>query len=271
MRSLSFLIALTTTSFAGEIKPYVLANGGLTIPKTNLDVGHRTTLEENIGYSFTFGLGVRLPVNPQIDLDGSIRYSLVSGGITLKETSTYQDYEYNPSTYTSNYYTVKETNNEEVTVSPKLIDLEADILLHVSPSIAVGGGIVFSIPVGGSYESSTHYTRTSDCPSTATSCVPSESDGDGKKGDLNTLFDDADIQPKSFASFKFQGEYLLNDHLSVTGAWLLPIGDYIHEDGNTVSWSRAELGVKYAFSLPNRSSANSVAMAPPTLGTTASR
>lgn len=249
MRTTSLLLLLASMPFAGEIRPFVLANAGLTMPTTKIDdkyVPDDVEFEDVSGYSATIGLGVSMALNPQIDLFGSAGYSVIQGGLKYDYEDSYEG------TYSSYEY----SSSMETTLQPKLIDIEGGALFHATPKLSLGGALVYSIPVGGSYETETKFSYTSD----DTSYTESDDD-DGKIED--ELDDEYDAKPKAFASLKLQGEYLIKDRLSLTFAWLIPMGDYISEDDNTVSWSRAVVGIKYAFSMPSSTSTGYAAPAAP--------
>jgi len=255
MRTSSLLLLLAAAPFAGNMSPYVLANAGLTMPKVEIDEEGEGKYEEVLGYSFTIGLGFRMPINPKLDFDGSAGFSMVQGG----EKFSYENTRSFPGSSYNNYrdgYTSTSSSSSEITLSPKLIDLQGAAIFHASPRLALGAGLVFSIPVGGSYEGTIEYSYTTVCndPTYAYCYEESESEDDKESGTIDNLMDDADTKVNSFVNLKFQGEYAVNERLSVTAGWMLPLGDYISEEGNTVSWSRAIVGINYSFSMSGGSS-----------------
>lgn len=259
MRISPLLLLVATAPFAGGFSPYLLANAGLTMPKTDIDdMDDDIDQEDLLGYSATVGMGFRSQLSPNLDFDGFAGFSMVSGGAKLEFEYVDEGYYYDPITYTSSYYDISRKNTLEATLFPKLLDLGAGVIFHATPKMAFGGGLVFSIPMGGTYEASEKYEVNSSCPSGATSCVPSRSESESDDGDIDDIMDDADTKVKSFVSFKLQGEYAVNDRLSLTAGWMLPMGDYISEEGSTVSWSRAVMGIKYSFSMPSANGSSTV-------------
>lgn len=252
MKNISTLLfALASVPFAAQFKPFVLANAGLTIPKTEIDdLDEDVDQTDVLGYSATFGLGARMPVTPQLDFEISAGYSLISGGLELKSKSTTEESYYDYDTYTNVYYDVTNTTEVTVGLTPKLVNLEGALSYRVKPNIAVTGGLVYSIPVGGNYEYEMTFKSVSDCPAAATSCEDSYSSSRDDDGKIDDFADDADVKVKSFMSLKLGGEYVLNDRTNITAAWLLPLGDYFDEEDTKVSWSRLTVGVQYSFDMP---------------------
>lgn len=244
MRHLAIVLTTAALAASADLRPFVLATTGLTLPTIKIEDADEGDFEETMGYSFTIGAGVRAPVNDKLAFEASAGMSFVQGGFEAQDNDTYNGTYYDYNTGTETPYTEVSTLDIEYTVTPQLLDLDAGLLFQATPRVSLGGGLTFSIPTGGRWKGKMSWSRT--CTPSTPYCDESD-DSDSESGDIEEIEDDADISVKSFASLRFGGEYLVNDRVGVTAGYLLPLGNWLDEDGAEVSWSRLLVGVRYAF------------------------
>lgn len=236
MRILPLLLLSSSFALATDFKPFVTATTGLTMPTIDIDEDD-LSLDENYGYSFTIGAGVRIPVSDKLSIDGSGGMTFVQGGMTLQETDSYTD-EYHDYTETYSF-------EADYTVSPRIVDLDAGLAYEIMPKFSLSGGITLSIPVGGSWKTSFSVKR--DCSGPETDYCEDYEDSDSESGDIDEVEDAADEEVESFASLRVGGEYALLPRLALTAGYLLPMGNWIDDKEIEVAWSRLLIGGRFNF------------------------
>ncbi len=244
MRVLAILFATAGITAAANLSPYVVATTGLTMPSIKLEDSDDGDFDETMGYSFTLGAGARAPINEKLSFDASVGLSFVQGGFEAKREDTYEGTYYDYNTGTDIPYTETSAFEVDYTVTPQLLDLDAGLVYQATPKASFGGGLTFSIPTGGSWKAKASWSNT--CTPSTPYCYDDE-DTDSESGDIEEIEDDADIKVKSFTSLRLGGEYAVNERVGVTAGYLLPLGNWLDEEGVEVSWSRILIGVRYSF------------------------
>ena len=213
---------------------------GVTKPKLSLTSEDRVETKTTPGGSATIYAGVRLPMGKRLELDGIIGLSAVNGNVTVDENSAdftaYANYTY--------------SSHAKATLTPQLVEIQGLASFLLTPRIAVGGGIVYSIPSGGKFDLDIESSFQTSCLST--SCTDTTySDSRNVSGNIeDSLKSYFDAKPRAFASIELHSRFSLTNHMGVSASALLPIGDYISEKGRTATWSRFLLGFEYAFGTP---------------------
>lgn len=215
---------------------------GATLPSVSLDLSDDTKITEIPGGSATLEAGLRFPLGEHLELDALIGYTVVESGIKLTASSI----------ETGTYSTYTDESHLEATVTPQLIDIKGTLTYSATPRVALGGGAVFSIPVGGNYTVKSNYSYQSTCTGTSTYCTDShnEESSDTSGTIKSALSESFKTSPNSFASAEIHGRFNVTDHVALSASWLLPLGSYIKKEGNSAKWSRILLGAEYAFGTP---------------------
>lgn len=249
MLSLAALLSLATTTFAGDIRPYAMLRAGLTIPSVEME-GSGTASGMNVafgntdpvkGFTVTTGFGVRAALTPRVDFDGSAGFTFASVGLESDATLDGQLY-----TGGTNYDLYAQERLES-TFSPRLLDLDGGILFHATPTFALGGGGVFSLPLGGDYEMKATASTARMCP-TGGSCV----DITNEVNNANSTQTSSIKNDAAFLNLKAMAEFTLGERLGMDVLCLFPLGDYYSETADEefggkvrISFARAMVGFRY--------------------------
>ncbi len=205
MKILPLILAATCLASA-QNRPIIDVSGGFTFP----DISGESDVKEQSSWTLRAGAGIAIPMNPQFDalLTGQFAIGQASG----KETD--DDYTY------------------ELTLVPRYLELDASALFKASPQFGIVGGLVYSIPMGGTYEVEF------DAPE-----YPEESYSDD--GDIDDLADDIDADVNNFASLKIGGQYIIDETKSIQLNYLMPLGKYIDTDGFGIKVARLTGGIVF--------------------------
>lgn len=221
LRTLPLLLALS--SFASDIRPYGLIRLGITRPDATFELAGSTSgidmrvddVEPASKFIGTFGAGIRREVAPNLDLDASAALSFATIGFEANADVG--------GTYSG--YTINAKEKLEFEFEAKFLDVEAGALYKLSPALAIGGGAVVSIPLGGDMSASAEITSGTMCSSSGV-CQDMSSSG-GNSGDSEPIEDD-----QTFVSLKAQGEYAVNESIGLQALFLYPVGNYVESSAD---------------------------------------
>ena len=223
-------------------------SAGATYPGISLTTGDEAVVTEVTGSSATLEAGLRVPLGKNVELDASIGYTLVEGGIKIDESLI----------ESSDYATYTSTSHIEATVKPELVDIKSTVSFLATTRFAVGGGAVFSIPVGGDFTAQSNYSYRSDCIN-VTCTEYDESGSNDTSGSIESILKQSfDTSPKSFISAEIHGRFRITSHFVVSASGLIPLGAYIEEKDNSVKWSRVLLSIEYVFGNPANTGSTSL-------------
>jgi|GEM_PF-4713629 len=205
-KTLTLVLAASCLATA-QIRPVIDLQGGFAFPKIT-----GSSADEQAGWAFRVGAGAAIPVNPQFDI-------LLTGGFGMANAGS-EDSE--------------DGNTTTITLTPRFIDIDGTALWKASPQFGLMGGLVMTIPIGGTYE----YEFTSeDYPQY----------NESEDGDIDDLADLADADINNFMSLKIGGQYMLGEKNALTLSYLLPMGKYFDGDGFSCEIARLMAGVQFAL------------------------
>lgn len=209
MKKILPLVLLASGLAAAEFRPLVQVGAGLAMPSISGD----DDLEDVNGWAVRVGGGGAIPVNPAFDI-------LLTGHLAMMQVGT----EYKG-----------EGGSLELSLRPRFLELDATASWNASPKAGVFGGLVISLPMGGTYESEETYTDYEYINGSYQETTVSASDD----GDID---DEAD--PDNFTSLKIGAFHNLNEKAAVHVAYYLPGGKYL-SDGLGVKIARLEAGLTF--------------------------
>ncbi len=209
MKKILPLVLLASGFAAAEFRPLVQVGAGLAMPSISGD----DDFKDVNGWAARIGGGGAIPVNPTFDVLLTGHLAMMSVGTEAKGDEA----------------------SFELTLLPRFLELEATASWNASPKAGVFGGLVMSIPMGGTYESKQTYTDYDYVNGSYQETTVSDSDD----GDID---DEAD--PDNFTSLKIGAFHNLNEKAAVHVAYYLPSGKYL-SDGIGVKIARLEAGLTF--------------------------
>lgn len=205
MKFLPLILAASCIAVA-QTQPVLEASGGLTFPDINGVEG----LKEKTSWTFRAGAGVAIPMSPQMEAVLTGQFAMGQAGGKLSEDG----------------------ETIEVTFVPRMIEIDGSALWKASPTFGILGGLVVSIPMGGTYEMS---YKNAD--------YPEENFSDD--GDIDDYADEMDSDVNTFTSLKVGGVYMLDERKSLQLAYLMPLGKYLDGDGFGCKIARLVGGISF--------------------------
>lgn len=205
MKVLPFVLAASCLACA-QIRPVLDASGGMTFP----DISGEGSPKEQSGWSLRVGAGAAIPLNEAFE-------AVVGGHFAMGQAGSETD-----------------GNGErtEVTLTPRFLEFDGTAIWKASTQFGILGGVVVSIPMGGTYEY--EYTNEAD-PSRDAS----------EDGDIDDFADETDTDINTFTSLQIGGLYMLSEQMAFNVSYLIPMGKYADGDGFGAKIGRLMGGISY--------------------------
>lgn len=205
MKVIPLVLAASCLACA-QIHPVLDASGGMTFP----DISGEDGPKELSGWSFRVGAGASITLNKTFDAFVGSHFAMEQAG---SETSGAGE-------------------RAKVTLTPRFLEFDGTAIWKASPNFGILGGIVVSIPMGGTYEYD--YTNEDD-PSRDAS----------KDGDIDDFADEYNADINTFTSLQVGGIFMLDERMAFNASYLIPLGKYADGSGFGAKIGRLMAGIGY--------------------------